>query len=135
MKKVLIVLLLSLLPTMFTFSQTIYPKLTQDSLIVITPTQLKKTNLIFLEHQKLKLEVEQLENKIGLHEETNSLLQQLLEVKEQQISNLHKINTFNESLLNIKEEELKKCKVQNRLFVIGGCTICASLIFLLIIGK
>lgn len=135
MKKVLIVLLLSLLPTMFTFSQTIYPKLTQDSLIVITPTQLKKTNLIFLEHQKLKLEVEQLENKIGLHEETNSLLQQLLEVKEQQISNLHKINTFNESLLSIREEELKKYKVQNRLFVIGGCTICASLIFLLIIGK
>lgn len=135
MKKVLIVLLLSLLPTMFTFSQTIYPKLTQDSLIVITPTQLKKTNLIFLEHQKLKLEVKQLENKIGLHEETNSLLQQLLEVKEQQISNLHKINTFNESLLSIREEELKKYKVQNRLFVIGGCTICASLIFLLIVGK
>nr|DAR60499.1 MAG TPA: hypothetical protein [Caudoviricetes sp.] len=28
---------------------------------------------------------------------------------------------------------MKKYKVQNKLFIIGGCTVCASLIFLLII--
>ena len=115
------------------FSQTIYPKLTQDSLIVITPTQLKKTNLIFLEHQKLKLEIPQLERKIGLQQEANTILQQSLVVKDQQISNLHEINNINESILLAKDGELKKYKVQNKLFIIGGCTVCASLIFLLII--
>lgn len=115
------------------FSQTIYPKLTQDSLIVITPTQLKKTNLIFLEHQKLKLEIPQLERKIGLQQEANTILQQSLVVKDQQISNLHEINNINESILLAKDSELKKYKVQNKLFIIGGCTVCASLIFLLII--
>lgn len=39
---------------MWSFSQTIYPKLLNDSLIVITAKQLKQTNKIFLEHSKLK---------------------------------------------------------------------------------
>ena len=37
-------------------SQNMYPKLVDDSLVVITPQQLKASNLIFLEHKKLKLE-------------------------------------------------------------------------------
>ena len=41
---------------MLSFSGDIYPKTIGDSLIVITPLQLKKTNLIFLEHRKFKLE-------------------------------------------------------------------------------
>ena len=41
---------------MWCSSQNIYPKLVNDSLIVITPKQLKSTTLIFLEHKKLKLE-------------------------------------------------------------------------------
>lgn len=41
---------------MLSFSRNTYPKTIGDSLIVITPLQLKKTNLIFLEHRKFKLE-------------------------------------------------------------------------------
>lgn len=39
-----------------------------DSLIVITPGQLKKTNLIFLEHSKLKLENSELHFQINQYE-------------------------------------------------------------------
>lgn len=60
MRKNLLILLTSLLLPMWCSSQTMYPKLTRDSLIVITPQQLKTTNLIFLEHKKLKAETVQL---------------------------------------------------------------------------
>lgn len=60
MRKNLLILLTSLLLPMWGSSQTTYPKLTRDSLIVITPQQLKTTNLIFLEHKKLKAETVQL---------------------------------------------------------------------------
>lgn len=49
-------LLISLLVTISSFSQNTYPKITSDSLIVITPLQLKQANLIFVEHKSLKLE-------------------------------------------------------------------------------
>lgn len=56
MRKKVILFLISLLIPMLSFSGDIYPKTIGDSLIVITPLQLKKTNLIFLEHRKFKLE-------------------------------------------------------------------------------
>ena len=49
---------------MCSFSQTTYPKLLNDSLVVITPQQLKQTNLIFLEHQKLKFDNQELSKEI-----------------------------------------------------------------------
>ena len=45
-------------------SQSIYPKILNDSLVVITAKQLKATNLIFLEHGKFKAENEQLNKQI-----------------------------------------------------------------------
>ena len=54
---------------MLSFSQTTWkPKLVDDSLIVITPSQLKQTNLIFLEHEKLKLTNHELENQIASYQ-------------------------------------------------------------------
>ena len=56
MRKKVILFLISLLIPILSFSRDTYPKTIGDSLIVITPLQLKKTNLIFLEHRKFKLE-------------------------------------------------------------------------------
>lgn len=46
---------MALLPMTFLSSQITYPKVSSDStLVIITPSQLKQTNLIFLEHAKFK---------------------------------------------------------------------------------
>ena len=53
---------------MWCSSQNTYPKLINDSLVVITPQQLKATNLIFLEHKKFKLEIPELKKQLTSYE-------------------------------------------------------------------
>ena len=74
MKQIILILLISLLGTMSSFSQTTYPKVTEDSLVVITPQQLKHTNLIFLEHRKLSKEVDLLIQQVNGLETINKNL-------------------------------------------------------------
>ena len=64
-----------------------YPKLVDDSLVVITPQQLKASNLIFLEHKKLKLERFELNKQLTSYElltanyaKTDSIRLQQLEI-------------------------------------------------------
>lgn len=58
MKKILMLFFINLLIPIAGFSQsTSYPKIIQDTLIVITNNQLKATNLIFLEHRKFQQEI------------------------------------------------------------------------------
>lgn len=56
MKRILLLLLISLCQTMWSFSQNSYPKIINDSIIAITAQQLKQTNLIFLKYDALKIE-------------------------------------------------------------------------------
>lgn len=53
MKRFVILLLLNLLIPIVCISQTTYPRIVNDSLILLTSTQLKQTNLIFAEHEML----------------------------------------------------------------------------------
>lgn len=41
---------------MWSFSQDSYPKIINDSIVAITATQLKQTNLVFLKYNALKIE-------------------------------------------------------------------------------
>ena len=114
------------------FSQTTYPRIVSDSLILITSSQLKQTNLIFAEHQKLKSMNVQLDAKFDLQEEISSIFNQSTMIKDLQIANLETINDINKStLLNINKE-LNQYKKKQKLLVIGGCTISASLALLLL---
>lgn len=114
------------------FSQTIYPRIVSDSLVLITSSQLKQTNLIFAEHQKLKSMNVQLDAKFDLQEEISSIFNQSTMIKDLQIANLEAINDINKStLLNINKE-LNQYKKKQKLLVIGGCTISASLALLLL---
>ena len=80
---------------MSSFSQiTWQPKLVSDSLIVISPSQLKRTNLIFLEHKKLKLVNKELENQISSYQllynnslKIDSVQRQIIYEKDLQIQN------------------------------------------------
>ena len=99
---------------------------------MITSSQLKQTNLIFAEHQKLKSMNVQIGTKFGLQEEISSMFNQSAMIKDLQIANLETINDINKStLLNINRE-LNQYKKRQKLLVIGGCTISASLALLLL---
>ena len=132
MRRILVILLISIFQKTLCFSQTIYPKIVSDSLVLITSSQLKQTNLIFAEHQKLKSMNVQLDAKFDLQEEISSIFNQSAMIKDLQIANLAAINDINKStLLNINKE-LNRYKKRQKLLVIGGCTISASLALLLL---
>ena len=132
MRRILVILLISIFQKTLCFSQTIYPKIVSDSLVLITSSQLKQTNLIFAEHQKLKSMNVQLDAKFDLQEEISSIFNQSAMIKDLQIANLETINDINKSTLLSINKELIQYKKRQKLLVIGGCTISASLALLLL---
>jgi len=73
MKQFVIALLLSLLTPIVSVSQNTYPSITTDSLVVITPDQLKTANLIFNEHEMLIEKVGLLNSQVNTLTEINKL--------------------------------------------------------------
>lgn len=117
---------------MWSFSQTTYPKLTSDSLIVITPQQLKATNLIFLEHKKLKLEVPELNKQIVSYESLINSYAKSDSLKNSQIDELTNYMEISKQVRENQLREINKLKSKNQLYKglsIGGVTI--SVIFLI----
>lgn len=80
----------------------------------------------------MKLEIPALKTQLGLQKEITENLEQSIVLKDQEIGNLYEVNSLNESIIQNKDKEIKKYKVQGKLFLIGGCTVCVPLIFLLI---
>lgn len=95
----------------------------QDSLIVITPQQLKLTNCIFLEHEKLKLELKEINKKLEYQGETVNYLETSLAIKNSIIDNQEKIQ---QSIISKKDKEIRKYK---RAGVITGIV---ALLFIII---
>lgn len=100
-----------------------------DSLVLITTDQLKQTNLILLEHDKLSKE--------------NVLLNKKIEYQEEIITNYAKIDSLNilkqqelnNQITNLQSEIKRKSKVslRNGILIGGGIGIAVtSLVFLLI---
>lgn len=87
-----------MIPTL-SFSQTTFPNMTKDSLIVITPLQLKKTNLIFIEHAYLK-------NK-------TKTLEELINLKDLYITESKKIENAQKNQLQINNLALNKVQKEN----------------------
>ena len=108
MKKSLLILLISLLPTMWCSSQNTYPKLVNDSLVVITPQQLKATNLIFLEHKKFKLEIPELKKQITSYESLINSYERNDSVKNAQINRLMLHAQASEQVMQNQLREINK---------------------------
>ncbi len=109
MKKISLLLLINLLTAISCFSQDIYPKKLNDSLVIITADQLKQTNLIFLEHDKLLKENSMLYNKINLLDSLNN--------------NYVKIDSLNNITINNLKQELDAKAKKNKPiknYIIGG---------------
>ena len=132
MRKKVILFLLSLLIPILSFSEDTYPQLLSDSLVVITPSQLKTTNLIFLEHRKFKLENEELRLQTAKYKQlySNCLVMDSIN------------STISEELkaeLLIRDEELRRQmqtvsrqKKQMKAITIGGVTISVALLLFII---
>ena len=108
-----LILFISLLIPISSFSQDTY-QTTKDSLIVITPKQLKITNLIFAEHSELKkeqpllkLQIEGLEKIID-----NYTIQDSIRIAE--------IATYEEK---VASDQKKIKKIKNRLNLSSGLNL------------
>lgn len=130
MKKIFLIFFLSLLIPNVVFSQDTYSKILEDSLIVITPTQLKQTNLIFAEHKKLL--------------QTDSIYKKQIEILKEAISvSLELDSVYNKKLNNyytiIQDKEKENTKLKKRIknsknlnLILGGSSIITILLALLI---
>lgn len=91
------ILILFLWIPILSFSQTTYPKITKDSLVVITHQQLKQTNKIFEEHHNLKRE--------------NHLLYDEILIMDSLVNNLEmSSNYYGECIDNYKDSAVIKNK-------------------------
>lgn len=103
---------------------------------MLTPLQLKKTNLIFVEHSHLKQENTLLKEVIVLKDSTinvmvkseNLRLNQLSDLKITSTEQQTKIEQLNASLEK-KTKQYKKAKE----WAIGGCTLSLGLILLVLL--
>ena len=111
MKKIVLLLLINLLIPITSISQTI----SKDSLITITPTQLKQINLIFNEHSSLKKEKEVYLEQINSYEKVIDNYQQLDSV------NIVKSKLYKQELQNKENNEIKTSKTKHHIknWIIG----------------
>ena len=136
MKRSIILCLLSLLTVIACFSQSTYPLILNDSLIVISPTQLKQTNLIFLEHKKLSLENSELKIQNENYGKLVFNYQVSDSVKNEQISLLtNSLGEYN-SIIEEQRVQIGKLQSSKKLYkgiAVGGITISLGLLILLIV--
>lgn len=135
MKKSAILLLINLWIPTVCFSQNIYkyPKVINDSLVVITHNQLKATNLIFVEHAKLAMLYPIQERKIAVYKQLESEYKLNDSIKSKQIiehqntinENIKTINSLNSTISN-KNKKIKRI----RNWAIGSTIINIGLITL-----
>lgn len=117
-------------------SQNMYPKLVDDSLVVITPQQLKASNLIFLEHKKLKLERFELNKQLTSYELLTANYAKTDSIRLQQLARAElQMQMYDEAISKQQEQIAKMNKRNKRLTTlsIGGFAISVGLLLALLI--
>lgn len=117
-------------------SQNMYPKLVDDSLVVITPQQLKASNLIFLEHKKLKLERFELNKQLTSYELLTANYAKTDSIRLQQLAQAElQMQMYDETISKQREQIAKMNKKNKRLTTlsIGGFAISVGLLLALLI--
>ena len=99
---------------MWCSSQNIYPKLVNDSLIVITPKQLKSTNLIFLEHKKLKLEKVELIKQVDSYALLTANLAKADSLRKLQLERANMHSKLQDTAIQTQQEQLRKITKKNK---------------------
>lgn len=133
MKRIATLLLTILLATTICFSQTTSTATSPDSIVSITSEQLRYTNLIFVEHEKLLTEnillttqIGNYQNKLKLAEETDSL----------RLSQIDQYNKLNDAY-TLQIQDLNKSISKKNKTILGlkiGCvTVSAGILLLLLL--
>lgn len=133
MKRIVILFLIMIFLRIMSFSQNISVDTNQDTIVSITSEQLKYSNLIFIDHEKLLIEnsllstqLEKQKSKIQLLEKTDSMrVNQIHYYKGLESNYSVQIENLNKTIKN-KDKTIK-------IFKIGGITISCGLLLLLII--
>ena len=111
MRKFVILSCLILLTTITCFSQNILVNESNDIVVLITPQQLKETNLIFVEHQKLLVEKKLLLNQLNNYKLDNDLLSYSDSIKSLQVDNYKNLaNSYSIQIEELNQEVQKKNK-------------------------
>lgn len=111
MRKFVILFCLILLTTITCFSQNILVNESNDTVVLITPQQLKETNLIFAEHQKLLVEKKLLLNQLNNYKLDNDLLSYSDSIKSLQVDNYKNLaNSYSIQIEELNQEVQKKNK-------------------------
>lgn len=125
-KKRLVLLLIILLTTTTSFSSTISNKIEKDTIVSITPSQLKETNLIFAEHHKLLIENQLLSEQINNYKENNKLL---IKADSVRLSQIETYKDWNKYVTKKYNDEIKKVLF----WKVGGIVVSFSLLLLLLV--
>lgn len=107
-----------------------------DSLVVITPQQLKATNLIFLEHKKFKLEIPELKKQITSYESLINSYERNDSVKNAQINRLMLHAQASEQVMQNQLREINKLESKKKLYkglTVGGVTVSVVLLITLLL--
>ncbi len=111
-KKLIILLFLTLVPRAMCFSQNTLNGIEKDSIVWITPEQLKETNLIFLEHHKLLKENSLLNTQVSNFKKNNELLIKKDSLNTSLIKEYQ--NIYDVKIQNLDKEIKKKDNLINR---------------------
>lgn len=130
MKRIVILFLIILLQTTTSFSQIIW----NDSVIGITPIQLKTTNLIFVEHEKLLKENSLLKIQLDNYVKDNQLLTQTDSIRTIQLKGYKDLDTQNKKQIEQLNKDLSRKKKELTVWKIGGLGISVGLLLWLLVN-
>ncbi len=123
MKRLSILLLITLLAKTLCFSQT-----TSTDSLKISHEQLKGINLIFAEHSKLKSENTLLWNEIKLFKEKDALHAEVDSLNKLEITAYqNKVQVLNDNVTNLNKK-LKRQKVYTGIWRVGGISVSIGLL-------
>lgn len=133
MKRIATLLLTILLATTICFSQNISSETSPDSIVSITSEQLRYTNLIFAEHEKLLVENDLLYTQIGNYQDKLNVAERTDSLRAQQISQYKKIG----DIYALRIGDLNDCISKKDRTILGlkiGCiTVSVGAVLLLLL--
>lgn len=133
MKKFVTLLLTILLATTISFSQDTSNETRRDSIVSITSSQLKETNLIFAEHWKLLQQNNLLSEQVKNYQEENLLLMQSDSLRIIQLQNYESLSkAYSVKIDNLNKEISKKNKTIMA-WKVGGVTVTVGLMIWLLL--
>lgn len=130
MKKILILLLITLLVPISAFSTTTSTQTNQDSIVYVTAQDIKYANLIFIEHKKLIKENDILKKQVVDYEKVVEIANEVDSLRVEQIKTLDKDYTIRINSLN---DEIKRKNSHLTYWKVGSVTVTIGLLLFILL--